>query len=58
MMHNLGKCRECEKHGKKMDKKNDAVLFVYEIGLHCIVRENPAGGLRVIRSTEKLCREE
>lgn len=42
---------------RKRIRKNDAELFVYEIGLHCIVRENPAGGLRVVRSTEKLCRK-
>lgn len=28
------------------------MLFVYEIGLHCILRENPAGGLRIVRSRE------
>lgn len=39
-------------------RKNDIVLFVYEIGLHFILRENTAGGLRIVRSTEKLCREE
>lgn len=39
-------------------RKNDLVLFVYEIELHCIVRENAAGGLRIVRSAEKFCREE
>lgn len=38
-------------------RKNDIVLFVYETELHCILRENTAGGLRIVRSTKKLCRE-
>lgn len=39
-------------------RKNDDVVFVCEIGLHFILRGNTTGGLRIVRNTEKLCREE
>lgn len=43
---------------RTLNRKNDMVLFVYELELHSVLRENTAGGLRTVRSTEKLCREE